>query len=525
MQRIKPFLPLLGALLVAVARHLILIYSDSVPFTADEAVGALMARHILQGRHMTFFYGQAYMGSLFAYVAAAGFLIIGESVDGMRLWQIPMYLAIIISAWWLARLWFADKRVADITAWLLAVPTVLVNTYLVSKFGNYGEILLLGQLVLGLGYLVVFTDHGRRWWLWLLLGLCAGLGWWSLGMSGAYLLPVALLGLWKFRRENIPFYALAATGFFIGSWPWWAYNFQNDWAALHILGGLGRPEDRMDPFQRFLNFSLFGMSAVLGIRAPWLRVIYPLPISIAGVWFYLLAAVYAFRMKGLQSAGLREPARRLLGLFTLLFPLIFSISNFGINATGRYLLPLALPAALMVAVLILGLFNQKRIIGAAAMVFALALNIVPTWMSARSPERLTSQFGPAIRFTNDYDEELIEFLIANDLTRGYSNVWVVFPIAFQSGERVIYSPEFPYYPPIWDPTDNRYPAYVAAADGSDRVAWVTTNVPDWDESVRMWLEEEGLSYREHQIGPYHIFYDFPRALRPEEFGYGDGVTP
>ena len=37
---------------------------DITPFNADEAIVALMARHINQGNIPVFFYGQAYMGSL-----------------------------------------------------------------------------------------------------------------------------------------------------------------------------------------------------------------------------------------------------------------------------------------------------------------------------------------------------------------------------------------------------------------------------------------------------------------------------
>src|SRR6266851_2035799 len=61
-----------------------------VPFNADEAIVGLMARHILQGERPVFFYGQAYLGSLDAWLVAGAFAIFGESVWPIRLVQIVL---------------------------------------------------------------------------------------------------------------------------------------------------------------------------------------------------------------------------------------------------------------------------------------------------------------------------------------------------------------------------------------------------------------------------------------------------
>ena len=63
-----------------------------VPFNADEAVVGLMARHILQGERPIFFYGQAYMGSLDAFLIALGFSLFGEQVWVIRMIQTLLYL-------------------------------------------------------------------------------------------------------------------------------------------------------------------------------------------------------------------------------------------------------------------------------------------------------------------------------------------------------------------------------------------------------------------------------------------------
>lgn len=91
------------AVAVSVAFRAALLWAEAVPFNSDEAVVALMARHILQGERPVFFYGQAYMGSLDAWLVAGAFRLFGESVLAVRGVQIVLYSGYIVSVWVLAR--------------------------------------------------------------------------------------------------------------------------------------------------------------------------------------------------------------------------------------------------------------------------------------------------------------------------------------------------------------------------------------------------------------------------------------
>ena len=116
---------LLGtALLVAAGFKLALVVQGRVPFNADEAIVALMARHILHGERPIFFYGQAYMGSLDAFLVAAGFRLFGEQVWVIRLVQALIYLGTLITTAALGRRAFASRRVGALAVLLLAGPTV-----------------------------------------------------------------------------------------------------------------------------------------------------------------------------------------------------------------------------------------------------------------------------------------------------------------------------------------------------------------------------------------------------------------
>ncbi|MEA2007510.1 MAG: hypothetical protein U9O54_00140, partial [Chloroflexota bacterium] len=98
------------AVLAAVAMKVWLILSGSLPFNADEAVVALMARHITQGELPIFFYGQVYMGSLDALLVALGFQIFGEQIWVLRLIQSLLYLGTVLTTFQLGKIAFSSRE-------------------------------------------------------------------------------------------------------------------------------------------------------------------------------------------------------------------------------------------------------------------------------------------------------------------------------------------------------------------------------------------------------------------------------
>ncbi|MFO7323761.1 MAG: hypothetical protein DIU68_018690, partial [Chloroflexota bacterium] len=161
-------------LLVALIGRILLLATDSVSFHSDEAVVALMARHILQGERPVFFYGQAYMGSLDAWLVAIGFRLLGEGVGTIRVVQSVLYLFVVATGFAAAWVLSGRRLVALTTGLTLAVPPVVVALYTTATLGGYNETLVFGNVLVILGYQVT---HGaaRSWWRWLALGVIAGL--------------------------------------------------------------------------------------------------------------------------------------------------------------------------------------------------------------------------------------------------------------------------------------------------------------------------------------------------------------
>ena len=90
MQRF-PVRSLLACVLLAVIVRVAILQTGAVSFHSDEAIVGLIAKHILDGQHRVFFWGQAYMGTLNAYPIALGFALLGERVSSIRIVQTVLF--------------------------------------------------------------------------------------------------------------------------------------------------------------------------------------------------------------------------------------------------------------------------------------------------------------------------------------------------------------------------------------------------------------------------------------------------
>ncbi|MBN2305266.1 MAG: glycosyltransferase family 39 protein, partial [Anaerolineae bacterium] len=370
-----------------------LIVSDGAAFESDEAVVGLMARHITEGKTIpTFYYGQDYMGSLDAILVAGGFALFGESVDTLRAVQWVLYLIGLAAAYALARTVTGQHRIAATALLLLAIPTTLGALYSTITLGGYNEIVLLGSLILLFGWQVTVRAR-REWWRWAALGLAAGVGWWVNGAIITPCLVVVLLGLRYGALRQRRYWqrvALAGIVFMIGSAPWWIHNLRHDWAALDFLTGGFEPVpgvERISPAESLVGLLILGLPTIYGLRAPWeAGFSLSLGMGIAALVYLLLltdalARGYA-RLRGNPHPPAPSPSVRrgehieqvsdqvplpegegyrvrvnfwpwlVFGVFAVLF----TVSSFS-DATGRYLMPVWVPAAIGVA---MGLDRLRR---------------------------------------------------------------------------------------------------------------------------------------------------------------------
>jgi len=173
----------------------VLLFANAIPFNSDEAIVALMARHIPMGEHPVFFYGQTYMGSLDAWFVAMGFLVFGQKVWVIRLVQSLLYLAVMLTTYFISMKVTKSKLAAFIATLLLSIPVVNTTLYTTASLGGYGEGLLIGNILLLLGFALLgcFPKQSRKCGVYAFTwGVMAGLGLWVFGITLVYSIPVGI---------------------------------------------------------------------------------------------------------------------------------------------------------------------------------------------------------------------------------------------------------------------------------------------------------------------------------------------
>lgn len=507
------------------------LLSGVFPFNSDEAITGLMARHILRGERPIFFYGQAYMGSLDAFLAAGLFAVLGESILPIRILQIILYTCTIITTAIIGRKLADDWTMGLIAAVFMAIPTVNVTLYTTVSLGGYGEALLLANLA----FLVVFKlseicspVFKREVFLFGVLALVTGIGFWVFGLSLIGTLPASIYGLllvwrhWKNKKGTLTwFFLVYGILFFIGSLPWWIAAFGTGvgiqirelaGSAVSIENGnwLLRTDSHL------FNLIFLGLPAVFGFRPPWeIRwLVLPLLPLVLFIWVLVFWQFPKF-LKLSDQTG-RERWFVLLGSIGLLAA-GFLFTSFGLDPSGRYFLPLTVPFSLIAAKVVMSLPAPKSVRTVIVIVLLLYQGIGTVQAATKNPPGITTQFDPVSWIDHRYDGELMSFLRENNEHFGYSNYWVTYPLAFQSEEELIFSPRLPYHTDFrYTSRDDRIPDYTSKVEASDRTVYITTFNPDLDTALQKGFDRLHISWKEKVIGDYRIYYALSRPVHPIE---------
>ena len=536
---------LLAALLAAAGLRFGLLAAGVVPFNADEAVVGLMARHILQGERPIFFYGQAYLGSLDAWLVAGSFVLFGQNLLAIRLVQLALFLATIATTYLLGLRIYRSQWVAGAAALLLAIPPVLFTLYSNISLGGYGEVLLLGNLCLLLALWLLDGEQpagSREWTLargagWLALGGLGGLGFWTFPLILVYLVPILALAGARYRRrvpELLVYWIVFAVGFVAGALPWLGYTLAHGGSTLQETGGgviAGASSSNLvfAVGQHLFNFLLFGVTAVWGLRPPWNAVFLALPLAPFAIAINAGVILFAARRAALK----RDPAalgRWLLAGTALTLVAAFVFTPFGADPSGRYFLPLAVPLALFTAEMLHWLRLRRRERRSPwrkwfGQTLALGLVAFNWWGNAQSaaafPPGLTTQFDAVTQIDQRALPELMAFLRAHGETRGYTNYWVEYPLAFGSRDELIFTARLPYHADLrYSARDDRYAPYDARVAASPRAAYVTAHLPELDTRLRAEFARLDVTYQEARFGDFHVFYAMSRKVTPAELGWG-----
>ena len=122
--------------------------------------------------------------------------------------------------------------------------------------------------------------------------------------------------------------------------------------------------------------------------------------------------------------------------------------------------------------------------------------------------------------------ELIKFLQDNQIRAGYSNYWVSYPLAFLSGEEIIFLPRLPYHEDFrYTARDDRYYPYQQVVKAASELAYITTNHPELNDYLREQFSNKGISCEENTIGDFQIFFNLSHSIHVDEIGLGITTIP
>lgn len=463
-----------AAALAGMALRIWILQSPFGEVDSDEAVVGLMARHFLRGELDTFFWGQSYGGTLETVLVAAVFAVAGSSVAALKAVPILLTAAACGLTWRVGRVTVGDPagRLSGALFWVFPPAFVLAST---KERGFYGA-----GLVLCLAILLVALRLDRRPAPagGFLLGLLAGLGWWTAPHVAFFSLPV--LGWLAVRRRREWRLALAfLPGFLIGAAPWIAFNLRNGWPSI------AAPEAPPGTYaERVRTFLALAFPAAVGLR-----------MSYSGAW--LVGPLGAPLVAGALAlvAARRRPLGDPLLLVVAGFPLLLMISAWYLSEP-RY-------AVFIVPVIVLMLARHARPPWAhlLALGVALALTASGLWGLAGWAERHPGNLD----LTAGSTAALRRAMEARGAGRAYADYWVSYKLSFESGEQIIATPVDVV----------RYGPHDALVDAGVAPAYVVLAGSGRDGRLQEALAGLGVPFERVRAGRYAAFFPDRHVRRGE----------
>jgi hypothetical protein len=310
------------AVLFGLVARLWLLHSQ--PLNSDEAVVGLMAEQIRHGHFYAFYWGQQY-GGVEPYVAAVVTSIAGDSPLVLNFVPTLLWAFACIVIWRVGRYMLPDgwrlAPVAVAVAMWTASPVAYIST--TRELGFRGITVLLGvSLVWG------SLRAGRSPTLvnFFLVGLIAGIGWWSSPEIAYFVVPAAgalITVAFRTARWRVVLPAVVAGGL-LGSAPWVVTNLRTGFGSLDIGSSPGYGQvgygGRLDIFFT-KSFPL-----ELGLRnMPTMRWLF----DGLGLAIYLFVIVVVIGLcVGALLSRFDTPCRtatRFIGAQVLLFPFEYAI--------------------------------------------------------------------------------------------------------------------------------------------------------------------------------------------------------
>lgn len=519
--------------------RLLLLITNKAGIESDEAIIGLMAKHILGGEAFpVFYYGQSYMGSLEAIFAALSFKILGISNLSLKL--VPLSFSIILIG---INYYFGfilkGNTCARIAAFFTAIAPSPLIVWSLKARGGFIETVVIGSLCL-LFTVKFVLKNDRRFSpssknSIAIIGFLSGLGWWTNNQIIFYFPSIAfglLIILSRFQlKQTISAVGVGLFYFALGSSPFWYHNLmiKPRWSTFEVLFGKSAGDNKLEYFQGYLDTAL---PIILGARKFWAEQDIFDGATLLTYALYILVFIIGIRptkqarnYRILGEAQQSKTPTRMLVIFLITVPIIFSLSSFGwLSQAPRYLLPLysAIP-------LILGIYLTyglqanffKRMVSTFVLFSICLLNLCSNYLGGIADEGQPMLYKGQ-RVSAD-QSTLYNWLKEHKYTHIYTNYWIGYRMAFETNEEITFSV-------FGNPRTTRIPKYQSKGattidlfqNFADKVFVLA---PSEANELLAWIQNTGYCARIQPVGNYLIIdkikEKYPEGtkitLKPEQF--------
>lgn len=317
----KVFLALSIIIFIAVAFRIPFLAHSSGMVSSDDAIPALMSKHIADGKlPPIYYYGQFYMGSLSQHFFALMFAIFGYSIFLLKFSTLLFYLGFItVQFFFIKELFSFSFSLVISLFYCLPLGRLIYVSF--DNTGAYSLVLLLGSVIIYTSYLI---SHKNRENLIPLLGFMMGIAFWAHQITACFILTAFIILLFKYRLQ-LKRYLRLSFFFLIGSLPLLMLEIYNKFQLLEFLlpGGI-----EIKIWEKLKTTTRLSAS-LISLEIHPSKYIFMIFLLIG----FLTLIYFSLRKKKLQP-------RSIFSLFFILFYLIYLFSRFSYSAVDRYLFPL-----------------------------------------------------------------------------------------------------------------------------------------------------------------------------------------
>jgi len=500
--------------LLALAVRVDFQWANNFVVDADEAIVGLMAKHILEGRTFpVFYYGQHYMGSFEAIVAAIYRFLFGGSSVSLKAVPISFSIVFVVLTY-LAGHFAGGKYTARLAAFLCAIPAAPLVVWSAKARGGFIEIICLGAISFLLTHRVLNKPYNYRRTALFWIGVVVGLGWWINNQVVFFMAPIGLVLIHffltqsRFETKRIAElskgFLSGMSGFLIGGAPFWLYNLKYEFASFSQLSGPGTTSFT----ENLGGFFSIALPILLGGKRFWeTESIFTGSGSLAlGVFITIIAGTLWFRRREvLALLTFRSAAIGIQELCLLLIiscALIFCASSFGYLYTApRYLLPLYVGIFPLFAYVIAKSWSLNRVLSMFLLFGILSLHLSSCYLGGRALPGEPFVFRDQ-RVSKDHSE-LIRWLSANKIEWIRTNYWIGYRLAFETDEQT----KFVIFR---EPHEQRVQEYRDKAKQISPFDFPYVLTSAQADVMRRALGVSGVEFEEQRLSNYVVLYNLNR---------------